>query len=128
MPHQMNNLSVQGPPIVTKSLLNHSSFQTTNKALLSGMPAFSRSLLSVVVKGCVLGLSLCVTASKKRNVKFINLLLTLSFLIICEIVTTGCGQNEIQFNIHFYASCLNCSLSNQILRNGKQLTRSYLEV
>ena len=128
MLHQMNHLSVQGPPVVTKSLLNHSSFQTTNKALLSGMLAFSRSLLSVVVKGCVLGLSLCVTALKKRNVKFINLLLTLSFLIIYEIVTIGCDQNEIQFNNHFYVLCLNCSLSNQTLRNGEQLTRSYLEV
>ena len=67
MVHQMNHLSVQGPPVVTKSLLNHSSFQTTNKALLSGMLAFSRSLLSVVVKGCVLGLSLCVTALKKKE-------------------------------------------------------------
>ena len=27
------------------------------------------------------------------------------------------NHNEIQFNIHFYASGLNCSLSNQLLRN-----------
>ena len=57
MPHQMNSLSVQGPPIVTKNLLNHSPLQTTNKALLSGMTAFSPSLPSVMVKGYVLGLS-----------------------------------------------------------------------
>ena len=54
---QMNHLFVPGPPILAKSLLNHSPFQTTNKALLSGMPAFSPSLPSVVVKGYVLGLS-----------------------------------------------------------------------
>ena len=57
MTHQMNSLSVQGPPIAAKSLLNHSPFETTNKALLSGMPAFSPSLPSVAVKGCVLDLS-----------------------------------------------------------------------
>jgi len=58
MPHQMNHLSVLGPPIVTKNLLNNSPFQATNKVLLSGMPAFSPSLPSVVVKGYVLGRSL----------------------------------------------------------------------
>ena len=57
MPHQMNSLSMQGAPIVTKSLLNHSPLQTTNIALLSGMPAFSPSPPSVVVKGYVLALS-----------------------------------------------------------------------
>ena len=57
MPHQMNSLSVQGLPIVTKSLLNRSFLQNANKALLSGMPAFSRCLVSVVVKKYVLGLS-----------------------------------------------------------------------
>ena len=57
MRHQMNSLSVQGPPIATKSPVKHSPFQTTNKALLPGMPAFNPSLPSVVVKGCVLGLS-----------------------------------------------------------------------
>ena len=57
MRHQMNSLSVQGPPIEIKSLLNHSPFYTTNKALLSGMLAFSLSLPSVVVEGYVLGLS-----------------------------------------------------------------------
>ena len=30
-------------------------------------------------------------------------------------------HNEIQFNIHFYASCLNCSLSKQLLRNGEHV-------
>ena len=53
----MNSLSVQGPPIVAKSLLNHSPFQTTNRALLSGMPAFSPCLSSVLGKGYVLALS-----------------------------------------------------------------------
>ena len=57
MPDQLNHLSVQRPPIVTKSLLNHSPFQTTNKALLSGMPAFSPCLPTIVVKRYVLGLS-----------------------------------------------------------------------
>ena len=89
MPHQMNSLSVQGPPIVTKSLLNHAPFKTKNKALLSGMSAFSPSLPTVVVKGYVLSLSSLITAAKKMNVKFINLLLILGFLVICEIVTAG---------------------------------------
>ena len=60
--------------------------------------------------------------------KCINVLLIFGFLVICEIVATGQDHNEIQFNIHLYASCLNRSLNNQLLRNGEQLTRSYLEV
>ena len=73
----MNSLSVQGPPIVSKSLLNHSSLQTTNKVLLKGLPVFRRCLLSVVVKGCVLGLSLRNTASKKRKCQIYQFIINL---------------------------------------------------
>ena len=45
MPHQMNSLSVQGPPIVTKSLLNHSSLRSS----LQIKPYFQGCLHSVAV-------------------------------------------------------------------------------
>ena len=54
----MNSLSVQGPPIVTKSLLNHSFLQNASKVFLSEIPASSRCLFLVFLEEHVLGFSL----------------------------------------------------------------------
>ena len=74
MPHQMDSLSVQGPPIATKSLLNYSPLQTSNK------PYFQGCLHSVAVffQLCSRDVSRVfpfeILHQIKQNVKFINLL------------------------------------------------------
>ena len=72
-------------------------------------------------------LNYCVKENKMSNLLiYCKFRASQSYVKLLQLVT---DQNEIQFTIHFYASCLDCSLSNQLLKNGEQLTRSYyLEV